>query len=243
MTVQDDFTEAAYGQLLDAAMARFRFVDLAEPLSDDAVCLWRHDIDMSPHRAYRLANMEAERGLQAHYFVMFGSLFYNAFEPAVTKLLRQLPRLGHSVGLHFCPAMQHVADLRDMEDSLMREANALSALIDAPVTSFTLHNPTAMAGVALDQLHHGALLNASAPALVGSFTYCSDSNGLWRHRRLDEVVEDNSVTRLYALTHPEWWTPDAMSPRARIQRCIDGRAARVGKEYDEDIASFGRPNR
>ncbi len=64
MTVQDDFTEAAYGRLLDAAMTRFRFVGIAEPLSNDAVCLWRHDIDMSPHRACRLAEMEAERALQ-----------------------------------------------------------------------------------------------------------------------------------------------------------------------------------
>lgn len=242
MTVQDDFTEAAYGRLLDAAMTRFRFVGIAEPLSNDAVCLWRHDIDMSPHRACRLAEMEAERGLRTHYFVMFGSLFYNAFEPAVTRLLRRLPLLGHSVGLHFCPTMQQVADLRGMEDALMREANALSVLIDAPVSSFTLHNPTALAGVALNQLRHAALLNASAPALVGSFTYCSDSNGLWRHRRLDEVIGDASVSRLYALTHPEWWSPAAMSPRERIQRCIDGRAAQVGREYDEGLANFGRPN-
>ena len=65
-----------------------------------------------------------------------------------------------------------------------------------------------------------------------SFTYCSDSNGFWRYRSLHDVVSDVAVRRLYALTHPDVWTPEPMDARARIQRCFDGRARRAAADYD-----------
>lgn len=237
-----DFTEVFYGELLDQAKARFRFVLLGDDLSEDGICVWRHDIDMSPHRAYRLAQMEADRGLHANYFVMFGSRFYNPFEPEVTQILRRISDLGHPIGLHFDISAQRPSDVAGLEVALAKEADMLSSLIRAPVKSFTLHDPTKAAVFSLDKPVHGDLLNGSASSLVSTFAYCSDSNGLWRYLRLQDVIADNTVTRLYALTHAEWWTPDSMSPRKRVQRCIDGRAVSVGHLYNLNIAALGRPN-
>jgi hypothetical protein len=239
-----DFTERAYARLLETARERFRFCRLADATGAAGECLWRHDVDVSPHRAVRLAEIEAERGLPAHYFVMLGSRFYNAHEPAVAARLRRLGGLGHEVGLHFDPMTDgRAASFEALAHRLGLEAAMLADIIGRPIASFSLHNPTAISGFSLDQARCAGLCNASSPALVGTFTYCSDSNGLWRHRPLGEVIADASVSRLYALTHPEWWTPEPLSPRARIQRAIDGRAANTGSDYDADLARFGRPNR
>lgn len=237
-----NFTEDFYGQLLDKACAKFRFALLGDDLSEDGICVWRHDIDMSPHRAYRLAQMEAERGVRTNYFVMFGSRFYNPFEPAVTQILRRISDLGHRIGLHFDISAQFAKDEKNITLSLGKEAEMLSLLIRTPVESFTLHDPTKATDFSLNKPVCGHLLNGSASSLVASFDYCSDSNGLWRHRRLQDVIADSAVTRLYALTHAEWWTPNVLNPRDRVQRCIDGRAASVGRTYNQEIVAMGRPN-
>lgn len=238
-----DFTEASYKKLLLEATLRYDFMDFSDLAGNERECIWRHDVDMSPHRAVRLAEIEVDAGIRAHYFIMFNSRFYNPFEPGVVEVLKRLVSMGHWVGLHFDPASVPLSqDAGGIQKMLSKQAGMLSSILEIPIESFTLHNPTADRAKSIHEIRYGGLLNASAPELVGSFTYCSDSNGVWRHRRLIEVVRDASVRRLYALTHPEWWVLSPMRPRERIQRCIDGRAACVGREYDEDLARFGRPN-
>lgn len=238
-----DFTEAGYEALLREASRRFRFADFSDLTGNEGECIWRHDVDMSPHRAVRLAEIEKDASVRAHYFIMFGSRFYNPFEPGVTQVLKRLAGMGHGIGLHFDPsAIPSPNDSGCVQEALLKQADMLSFLLESPIESFSLHNPTTIQASGLAQENYGNLLNVSAPALVNSFSYCSDSNGIWRHRRLIEMIRDPSVRRLYTLTHPEWWVPSTMLPRERIQRCIDGRAACVGREYDDDLARFGRPN-
>ena len=172
---------------------------------------------------------------------VLGSRFYNACEPAVVRLLRTILSLGHEIGLHF-DASAYCGGIAVLEAALTNESNLLSGLLGRPVVCFSIHNPTAQTSVAMTNRIHTGLVNASSPALVKEFNYCSDSNGIWRHRRLVDLVNDSSVKRLYALTHPEWWTTKPLPPRERVQLCIDGRARQVGKDYDIDLAKYGRPN-
>ena len=69
-----------------------------------------------------------------------------------------------------------------------------------------------------------------------------ESNGFWRHRRLRDVLEAAEDERLHVLTHPVWWTPEPVSPRMRITRCIEGRAAKQHQWYDDLLAREGREN-
>lgn len=86
------------------------------------------------------------------------------------------------------------------------------------------------------------MVNAYGKSLKANYGYVSDSNGVWRFRRLRTVLEEAKEERLQVLTHPEWWTPEAMPPRARLQRAIDGYASAMGRWYDEITAKHGRPN-
>ena len=236
-----DFTEAGYANLLSAAKARFRFVGFDSATDESGIAIWRHDIDMSPHRALKIAEIEAAVGVSSYYFVMLGSRFYNPCEPAVTVLIKKISSLGHKIGLHF-DANAYGGSFARLEAALRSESNLLSGLIGKPIDCFSIHNPTAQSGAVLSDRMHADLVNASSPTLVSGFSYCSDSNGVWRHRRLMDLVGDLSVKRLYALTHPEWWTAKPLRPRERVQLCIDGRARQVGTDYDIDVAGYGRPN-
>ena len=60
--------------------------------------------------------------------------------------------------------------------------------------------------------------------------------------RLGDVLRDATAARLQVLTHPEWWTETAMSPEARVMRCIDGRASANKRWYSDSLAHYGREN-
>ena len=76
---------------------RFAFFD-GEPWSGDL--LLRHDVDLSLPAAVRMAEVEGELDVQATYFVMTESEFYNVASPFGGAALARLRELGHRIGLH-----------------------------------------------------------------------------------------------------------------------------------------------
>lgn len=237
-----DFTEAAYEALLHAALKRFRIAPVTDSEPEDGIALWRHDVDFSLQRARAIAKIEARLGVRSSFYVLLSSNFYNIIEFENREILHEIAALGHDIGIHFDASIQSGDNLEDFEALLKREADIVSWLVGREVCSFSVHNPTVTGKVKFESEQHAGLLNASAPALYERYTYCSDSNGLWRFRSLHDVVSDASVKRLYALTHPEWWTPGAMMPRDKVKRCIDGRAYRTAQSYDALLEKHGRPN-
>jgi len=94
------FDLAHYCELLDAADEggyRPAFFD-REPQPGDLFL--RHDVDMSLDAALAMAELEAERGVAATYFMMTRSDFYNLDSRAGDRALARLRELGHRVGLH-----------------------------------------------------------------------------------------------------------------------------------------------
>lgn len=237
-----DFTLGAYAELVSAAAARYRFLRFAESSVEGEVALWRHDIDVSPQRALALARVEAANGVTATYFVQISSRYYSVFEPEIAAILRQIVALGHDLGLHFDAEVCAHQVTPDYDSRIAFEARVLEQVAETSVASFTLHNPTTLVGVSLDEPFRAGLMNGSCSGIRASYSYCSDSNGLWRFRTLAEMIADPSVGRLYALTHPEWWQSEAMLPRQRLQRCIDGRKEWLENYYDALLATNNRPN-
>ncbi len=227
-----DFTEAEYRNLVQTALSRFVVKPVKEAVDlrltgANNVAAWRHDIDFSPHRALALAKIEADLGLRSTFYVLLNGSFYNPLEAQIVDILHNIESLGHVVGLHFDASL----DIGPLEDRLTKEAEILSGLIQTKVSCFSVHNPSVVYPESLKSEICGGLFNASHDHLRETFVYSSDSNGIWRFRPMPDVVSDPTVENLYALTHPEWWTPEAMAPAARLRRCLEGRAAAVATEY------------
>src|SRR5207248_1059376 len=89
-----------YRELLEAAKAggyRWAFFD-GEP--EAGTILLRHDVDLALDAALRMAEVEAEAGAAATYFLMTRSEFYNLDSPSGQAAIERLGALGHRVGLH-----------------------------------------------------------------------------------------------------------------------------------------------
>jgi hypothetical protein len=240
----EDFTEVEYRRLLTTARERWRFISFDEALTNiEHVALWRHDVDFSPQRALRLAQIENEVGVLATYFVLLTSTFYNALEPSVAATIRSIVDLGHQLGLHFDAGLRRRLSGDDRIDTAVRfDKQIIEEYFGTPVHAVSYHNPDVPGGVPPDHELVANLVNAYGQPIRERYSYVSDSNGYWRHRRLADVLEARTESRLHVLTHPEWWTPEPMSPRDRVTRCIDGRSRRQHIDYDALLERHQRTN-
>jgi hypothetical protein len=241
-TTFEDFTEPAYRELVARAQERFAFEPFGTMAAHPHV-LWRHDVDLSVHRALALARIEADVGASSTWFFWLRSPFYSLLDRDAGERARAVLGLGHWLGLHFDPsAHPEMEDAHDLDQHIDYERRLLEDWLEQPVCAVSLHNPDVRQAAGMREARLAGLPNAYGSALASTYEYVSDSNGYWRHRRLRDVLADPEISRLHVLTHPEWWTPRALSPRERVVRSVEGRARRVLGDYDALLARHDRIN-
>jgi len=236
-----DFTETVYASLIQQAKLNYKFVRFSDVPMAERCIFWRHDIDFSPNRALRLAAIESELTSIATYFIHIQSSFYNIFEPSQTEIVRKITALGHRIGLHFDATYHSIGSETQLEERISDEAKILERYFDCPVDAFSFHNPSVQ-HLSWRRDQYAGIVNCYSETFANHVGYCSDSNGYWRHRRLIEVVTEAKDRHLQVLTHPEHWQAEPMSPRARIFRCVRGRASSTMQQYDATLRSHGRMN-
>jgi hypothetical protein len=236
-----DFTLDNFRRLIRLAKLNYRFRQFTDFDRAERFVLWRHDVDFSVHRAVRMARVEAEEGVTATYFLHLHSEFYNLLELEVKHLIRELKSLGHALGLHFDTHYFAVEDSEELERLLDWEKRVLEEYFEFEIRVFSFHI-TSSTTERFRNMKYAGLINAYADYFRAEVPYCSDSNGYWRHRRLEVVLLEAHDPRLQVLTHPELWQDTAMSPRERIDRCITGRAEKTRRWYDDTLRKHGREN-
>jgi hypothetical protein len=236
-----DFTRANYRRLLRLAKAKYPFTTFPEADLSGRFLLWRHDVDFSIHAAEKLAQIEAEEGVVATYFVLIHCRYYNLFEREIRAKVQRILALGHQLGLHLEMEFHNVADKAGLEAALILEQRWLEDLFGVKTQAFSFHDPNPFS-LSFRADRYAGMINTYAEPFQSSVGYCSDSNGYWRHRRLEDVLTAATDERLQVLTHPECWQEEPMSPRRRVHRCIDGRADYLKRSYDATLQQLGRLN-
>lgn len=238
-----DFKMAGYQNLLKLALIRgFVFSDYnTQEMETGRTIVWRHDLEFSVHRALKMAQIESEIGVIAQYFVQIHSIFYNTFEKEIFDLLIKIKKLGHRLGLHFDAHFWNIENEDQLEFFIQRDKRILEDLLDIEVKSFSFHNTTPTL-LEMDKLYYGGILNVYAAIIRRKYRYCSDSTGIWRYERLQDVLNDGGVKHLQVLTHDGMWQDEAMAPRQRVLRCIKGRSEKVINRYDNLLKRLGLLN-
>lgn len=236
-----DFTRENYRRLLRLAKQAYPFTTYPKADFHTRFVLWRHDVDMSIHASERLAEIESDEGVVSTFFLNPHCHYYNLFEPEMRDRVKRIIGLGHDLALHFDHAFHGVGSVAALEAALRIEQRWLTELFGVPIESFSFHDPGPFTQTCRSDRYAG-MINCYAERFQSSAGYCSDSNGYWRHRRLEDVLVAAADERLQVLTHPEWWQDTAMPPRQRVQLCIDGRAAYLTRRYDEGMKIVERLN-
>jgi hypothetical protein len=197
-----------YRELIEAAKAggyRFAFFDAAP---EAGTVILRHDVDLSLHAALRVAELEAEAGAAATYFLMTRSEFYNLEAPSGAAAIARLRELGHRVGLH---AVWPTVDHDERFDPVLAWHNPDPEYMREPV--------------------EGLVNVMEAP---WADVYRSDSNQHWRQGCPHEELEAGVFERLQLLTHPEIWAYPGESMRETMLAMLDAERERRVEQLAAD---------
>ena len=238
--VNEDFTEFEYRKIIKKTKNKYEFIFYDEVDSKDKFVIWRHDVDISVHRAYALAKIEKEEDVKSTYFIQLSSPYYNVFENEIKDLIHKIISLGHQIGIHFDPAIYKYSSIKELEKFIVFEKNILEKLFNTQIIAVSFHNPTKEI-LDLGNFKIGGVINTYSFFFQNEVEYCSDSCGYWRYKRLDKFIECN-YKKIQVLTHPEWWQEKILSPRQKVHRCIDGRANKNKLNYDKELKQLGRLN-
>jgi hypothetical protein len=204
-----------YRELLEAAKRggyRFRFFD-GRP--EPGLVTLRHDVDLTLDAALEMAELEAEAGARATYFLMTESVFYNLASPEGRAALERLRSLGHRVGLH---AVWPHAEIDDRFDAVVAWHNPDPEYVFTPLD--------------------GAV-NVMAPPWFAPETYRSDSNQHWRHGCPHEDLAAGRFEWLQLLTHPEIWVYPGTTMQETMLSMLDRERERRLAQLAEDRIDLG----
>jgi hypothetical protein len=199
-----------YAELLDAAKAGgYRWTTFDEKPSPRALFL-RHDVDLSLEAAIEMARVEHELGVQATYFLMRESAFYNLESHVGVAAQRQLRQWGHRVGLH---AVYPRADFDSRFDDVIAWHNPDPEYVHQPVV--------------------GAVNVMEEPYFTKGF-YRSDSNQHWREGCPHEELRAGAFDWLQLLVHPEIWVYGGATMRETMMSMLDAKRVELLEHLAND---------
>ena len=202
-----------YAEILEAAQAGgYRFAFFDTPPEPGTVIL-RHDVDLSLDAALRLAEVEADAGAAATYFLMTRSEFYNLDSQSGEDAVDRLRRLGHRVGLH---AVWPYVDRDDRFDPVLAWHNPDPEYMRDPVEELVNVMEAPWADV-----------------------YRSDSNQHWRQGCPHEELAAGAFERLQLLTHPEIWVYPGETMRETMLAMLDAERERRLEQLAADRIDLG----
>ena len=192
-----EFDLAHYRELIAAAReGGYRFAFFDHPPRPRDVFL-RHDVDLSLEAAVELAELEAEAGASATYFLMPESVFYNLASPVGRATIDRLRHLGHRVALH---AVWPNAERDERLEPVLAWHNPDPEYMSEPVEG---------------------LVNVMAPPFFDRDRYRSDSNQHWRRGCPHDDLAAGRLDWVQLLTHPEIWVYPGDTMRQTMLAMLD----------------------
>lgn len=197
------FTYQSYEMLLGMLKAQgYSFCSYHNWEQFPRCVILRHDIDNDLSKAVKLAELEAEKGVQSTWFVLLRTDFYNPASRASLDKLHSIQSMGHEIGLHFDEKAYPEGTGEETVDRILHECELLSMILGAPVTTVSMHRPSKTTLEA--DLSIPGMVNSYGKTFFHDFKYLSDSRRRWREPVLD-IVKAGTCDRLHILTHPFWY--------------------------------------
>jgi len=219
-----EFTLEEYRVILRTLRKHYkacRFPEAEENLKRDVpFVLLRHDIDMDLPGALELAQIEADVGFLATYFVLLRTEHYSIFSDLGRSIIFEILSLGHAIGLHFDCACYPDRTPSELREDFVRERTILETWLGRSVEVVSHHRPSKAVLEGTVGLGND-ICDTYQPIYTQKITYLSDSRGCWRfgHPLRSEAFRRNDP--LHILTHPVWWNTTPTQARDSLNMWLD----------------------
>ena len=214
----------------------YQFVRFNEVKAKSKHIVLRHDVDMSIESAVKMASIEHDIGIQATYFFLLSSHFYNLNTLDSKSSLMKILELGHTIGLHF-DASIYPQKKESLEKAANDECFILEKILDKKINVISFHRPISdLQG--LDGNFAGRL-HAYNPFFFNKIGYCSDSQGIFRFGLPFEQESFTKKTAMQLLIHPIWWTScKEDSNIEKLKNFLNNKNLKMQKELEKNCIPF-----
>jgi hypothetical protein len=180
----------------------------------------RHDVDYSLEMALKLAEANAELGIQGTFCVLLRSQVYNLLSQPSIDAATRIHDLGQNIGLHV-PLSSML--LRDDDYSVEAKLRADFEFLreEVPVLSpvYSWHNPTPETLERyLPYPRKAGLVNTYSSQFFRDIPYYSDSNLRHSVEAFKRFVADGEVEAMQIVFHPLYWVGGGTSMRDVLSR-------------------------
>lgn len=229
------FTYEAYMEMLKKLNRKgYDFKNYNNWRETDHSVILRHDVDMSLEKAVLLSEIEKSafpEGVQATYFVLVSTNFYNIHSLDSKKQIRQIIRNGGIIGLHFDETQYAVSNETEMQKYVCEETKLLSDAAGEAVNVVSMHRPSEK--FLSSEMEFPGIINSYGEAYFKSMKYLSDSRRHWREN-VDAITEAGLYPRLHILTHPFWYTREQEIP---MKETLESAVLHASLRYYDNLDS------
>ena len=221
-----------YRDILRAAMAGgYQFRGFGETGPGRTVYL-RHDIDVSLENAVRLAELEAEDGVQGTYLPLLHAPTYNLMSPHNRDRVRQILDYGHYLGLHYDPMLNHDTELT-LADNIYRELDWAEYALGVRPQVISFHRPTKIPFEYCIEIE--GIEMTYAPRYFKEIYYYSDSRYQWPGECPTQLFARGEYEHIQLLIHPIWWNEKPGTIEELIQGVSVGFGNQVWEYFRDEI--------
>lgn len=197
-----NFSYKSYIELVQLLLKyQYKITNYDEFNQYEKCVILRHDIDISLEKAAIMAKLEYDHGIKSTYFVMVTGEFYNVLHFKEQKLIKDIQRYGHDIGLHFDELnYPEILDSKDMIKYIQEERQLLSLITRQEISKISMHRPSQKTLQA--DLHIPGMCNTYSHLFFTDFKYLSDSRHTWREP-VEEIISNETFKRIQILIHPD----------------------------------------
>jgi len=227
-----------YREILEAAKARYALPlvhEVARVVPAHDFFLIRHDVDVSPWAARRMAEVEHELGVHTTYYIRFHAPYYNPLEEDTSRAIREIAAQGHEVGIHY--EMDYIERLGlDPKRTIELEIAMLEGVTGTKVLTMAQHQParsTSIEGLFPD------VPEAYQPALTLDMRYFADSAFHWREGCICTKI--GTYAQIHTLMHPHEWVYPELPWKENLAKhvaVVRDRAKAHMDAYVEDTVQY-----
>jgi hypothetical protein len=180
--------------------------------------IFRHDIDFSPSKALKIAEIENNLSIKSIYFVLLSTNFYNVFSLENQTIFKRIISLGHEIGLHFDETKYVYLKSNDIKKFVNEEAETLGRALGVNIKTVSMHRPSK--NTLENNYVFNNLINAYSFKYLYDIKYISDSRMNWKQNPF-ELLENIETKKVQILTHPFWFDEEVLTVKEKLMNFIE----------------------
>ena len=235
------FSHDEYKYILNWVQSNYDVIDYKDVNSDtESFALIRHDVEFSPMRALKLAQIDSELGIKASYFFQIRNNCYNSLSGENINIIRQIDKLGHHIGAHINTSTLESND--ELERFVIKDIETLSNYAEVDVNRFSFHRPQSYQ--LKNYIKIVGLINAYDDKFFHYYEdvkpkklrvkYIADSNHIWKYGH--PTTTNNSKLQLNF--HPFSWTRLGYKNIQNFKTLVDEKNKETVESINSEIKTF-----